>query len=150
MRGQLLLDRRVVDKRVRVVLAGELGGEVEHVHQQACALHVGEELVAEAGAVARALDQPRNVGHDQLALVGFEHSQHRLQRRERIGGDLRRRARETRQQRGLTRVGQAHEADVGEQSQPQRQPPLLARQAALGEARRLTRGGGEALVALAP
>ena len=35
------------------------GAEVEHVHEQARALDVGEEVVAEAGAGARALDQPR-------------------------------------------------------------------------------------------
>ena len=47
VRGQLLLDRRVVGHRVGVVLAGDLGGEVEHVHQQARALHVRKELMAE-------------------------------------------------------------------------------------------------------
>ncbi len=119
------------------------------MHQQARALNVREELMAQPGALARALDQAGDVGHHQLALVGFEHPQHRLERRERVGGDLRRRAREARQQRGLAGVGQADEADVGEQTQPQREPPLLARQAALGKARRLARGGGEALVAMA-
>ena len=44
--------------------------EVEHVHEQPRALDVGEELVAESGALARALDQARDVGDDQLALGG--------------------------------------------------------------------------------
>ena len=40
-----------------------------------------------------ALDQPRDVGEHELAVVGVDRAQHRLQRRERVGGDLRLRAR---------------------------------------------------------
>ena len=40
------------------------------MHERAGALEVGEELVAEADALARALDQPRHVGDDELAAVG--------------------------------------------------------------------------------
>ena len=67
----------------------------------------------------RALDQPRDVGDHELAVVGVDRAQHRLQRRERVGGDLRLRARHPRQQRGLARVGQPDEADVGEQLEVQ-------------------------------
>ena len=129
--------------------ARQLGREVEHVHEQPRALDVGEEVVAEPGALAGALDQAGDVGEHELALVAFEHAEHRRERRERVVGDLRRGARQPREQRGLAGVGQPDEPDVGEQLQPQLEPALLARQAALGEARRLARGRGEALVALA-
>ena len=65
---ELALDRRVVVDRVGAVERVE----VEHVDEQPRALDVGEELVAEPGAVARALDQPRDVGDHELAVVGLE------------------------------------------------------------------------------
>ena len=102
------------------------------------------------GARAGALDQPRDVGQHQLALVGLDRAEHRLERGERVVGDLRRARGEPRQQRALARVGQAHQAGVGEQLEPQLQPALLAGQAALGEARRLPGRVGEALVAAPP
>ena len=109
------------------------------MHEQPRALDVREEVVAEAGAVAGALDQAGDVGDHELAVVAVERAEHRLERRERVVGDLRRRARQPREQRGLAGVRQADEADVGEQLELQLDPALLARQAALGEARRLAR-----------
>ena len=53
--GQLALDHRVVLHRVRAVERRE----VEHVDEQPRALDVGEEVVAEPGAAAGALDQAR-------------------------------------------------------------------------------------------
>ena len=94
---------RVVGRRVGAVERRE----VEHVDEQPRALDVREEVVAEAGAVAGALDQPRDVGDDELAIVGLERAEHRLERRERVGGDLRLRARHAREQRRLAGVGQA-------------------------------------------
>ena len=130
VRAQLGLDRRVVGDRVGAVERRE----VEDVHEQARALDVGEEVVAEAGAVAGALDQPRDVGDDELAVGAVERAEHRLERRERVGGDLRRGPRHAPQQRGLAGVGQPDEADVGEQLQAQVDPALLAGQAALAHA----------------
>ena len=56
-----------------------VGARSRHVHQQAAALHVREELVAEAGALAGALDQPRDVGQHQLAVLGLDHAEHGLE-----------------------------------------------------------------------
>ena len=145
VRGQLALDRRVVLDRVGAVDRCQ----VEHVHEQARALDVREEVVPEAGALARALDQPWDVGQHELAVPGVDRAEHRLERRERIVGDLRRRAGETGQQRGLAGVRQADEADVGEQLQAQLDPAFLARKPALGEARGLARRRREVLVAAA-
>ena len=145
MRGELALDRGVVGDRVGAVERRE----VEHVHQQARALDVREELVPEAGAVAGALDQPRDVGDHELAVVGLERAEHRLERRERIVGDLRPRARQPREQRGLAGVRQPDEADVGEQLELQLDQPSSP-----GRPRSASRGawrvgGREALVAAA-
>ncbi len=38
------------------------------------ALDVGEELVAEAGALGGALDQARDVGEDRLAVLAVDHT----------------------------------------------------------------------------
>ena len=147
--GELALDRRVVGDRIRLRAHRQLGCEVEHVHEQTRALDVREEVVAEAGAIARAFDQAGDVGDDQLALLALEHAEHRRERRERVVGDLRRGASEPREQRGLASVRQPDETDVGEQLQPQLEPALLPGESALGETRRLARGRGEVLVALA-
>ena len=68
------------------------------MHERAGALEVRQELVAEPHALARALDQARDVGDDQLAPVGrLDRAEHRLQRRERIVGHLRPRVRDARE-----------------------------------------------------
>ena len=106
--------------------------------------------MAEPGALGGALDQAGDVGQHDLAVVELDRAQHRLQRRERIVGDLRIRPRQPRQQRGLAGVGKPDQPDVGEQLQPQLDPTRLACQPALGEARGLPRGGGEPLVPVPP
>ena len=83
--GELLADRLVV----RLGLA--LGRvELDQVDEQAAALDVGEELVAEPGALRRSLDQTGDVGEHDLAVVEVERAEHRLDRGEGIVGDLRR------------------------------------------------------------
>ena len=94
-----------------------------------------------------ALDQARDVGDHELAVVAVERAEDGLQRRERIRGDLRLRAREPREQRRLAGVGQADEADVGQQLEMELDAALLARQPALGDPRGLAGGGLEARVA---
>ena len=108
VRGELGVDRAPA-------LVGVVLGRVDHVHEQACALEVREELVTETDALARALDQPRDVGDDQLTTVrGLDRSEHRRERRERVLGDLRPRVRESRQERRLAGVRQADERGVRE------------------------------------
>jgi hypothetical protein len=141
---QLALDRRPVVHRIRAIQRRE----VEHVHEQTRPLDMCQEVVPEAGAVAGAFDEAGDVGQHELALVGLQRPQHRLEGGERIVGDLGGRPREAREQRGLAGVGQPDQADVGQQLQVQMDPTLLAAQAALGEARCLTGGRGKALVAV--
>ena len=86
---ELVLDRR----EVRLGVGAVQRREVEHVDEQPRALDVREELVAQARALLSALDQAGDVGQDQLALRALERAEHRLERGERVAGDLRRRAR---------------------------------------------------------
>ena len=74
------------------------------------ALDVREELVAEAGALRRPLDQPRDVGEDELALAVVDRAERRVDGRERVVGDLRPGPGERRQQRGLAGVRQPDQA----------------------------------------
>jgi len=97
---------------------------------------------------AGALDQTRDIRHDEAAKIAqFNDPQHRLQCRERIGGDLGSSGRAARDQGALARVGQAHETDIGDQLQFEPEVSLLARPARLALARRLMRRAGEGLVA---
>ena len=123
-------------------------GRVDDVEQQPRALEVREELVAEADALARALDQPWDIGDDELPPVrGLDRPENGRKRRERIIGDLRPRIRDAREERGLARVRKPDERGVGEQLQTQLDLPLLTGHADLGEPRRLPRRAGEVLVA---
>ena len=120
------------------------------MHEHAGALEVSQELVAETDALARALDQSRDVGDDQLAAVRRLHgAEHRRERRERILGNLRPRVGDPRQQRGLARVREADERCVGEELEAKLDLPLLAGQADLGKPRRLPARPCEMLVAAA-
>ena len=82
--------------------------------------------MAEAGALGGPLDQPRDVGEHRLAVLALDRAQLRRERRERVVGDLRLRPRQPAQQRGLARVRQPDQADVGQQLQPQLDPARLA------------------------
>ena len=76
------------------LLVGGIRG-VDHVQQRAGPLEVRQELVPEPDPLARALDQPRDVGDHELAAVGrLDRPEHRLERRERVVGDLRPRVRD--------------------------------------------------------
>ena len=111
--------------------------QVDEVDQHRAALDVGEELVAEAGALRGPLDQAGDVGEDGLAILVLDRAEHRVDRRERIVGDLRRGARQPPEERGLAGVRQPDQAGVGEQLQAQLDPALLPVCPPLGEARRL-------------
>ena len=118
------------------------------MHEHARALDVAQELVAEAGAGVRAVDEAGNVDHHERLFVGDAHdAELRLERGERIVGDLRARRRNDREQRRFARVGNADDAAIGEQSQLETQRGTLSRLAVLGEVRRLTDAGREMLVA---
>ena len=118
------------------------------MHEHRAALDVAEEQVAEAVALVRPFDDAGDVGDDEgLVVVRADHAEVRDERRERIVGDLRLGRADDGDQRRLAGVREADQADVGDQLQLDEQLALVAGVAVLREARRLTRGGGEVLIA---
>ncbi len=89
-------------------------------------LDVAEELVAQAVAGVRPLDQARDVGHDEVLVLGDDGTQVGILGGEGIIGDLGMGPGDPREQRGLAGVGQADEPDVGDDLQLQDDPALLA------------------------
>jgi hypothetical protein len=76
-----------------------------------------QELDAESGAFGRALDHAGDVGDDKAVVAGSiaDHAEVRIQRRERIVCDLRRRRRHRANERGLAGIRKAEQADIGQQ-----------------------------------
>ena len=94
--------------------------------------------------------RPGHVGDRRPPLVlvaEVEDAEVRLERRERVIGDLRAGRREGGEQRRLAGVREADEADVGDEAELEAEPALLARLAVLGVLRRLVGGGLEVGVA---
>ena len=146
---QFVADDVVAPLRVAV-------GAVDDVDQDSRPFDMAQERVAQTCPGTRAFDQARNVGDRRPArflICGVEdvaqvqHAQIRLERRERIVGDLRPRRGQGREQRGLARVGQSHQPDVGDQPQFQTNPVLLPGFAFLRVARSLMRRRREVDVA---
>src|SRR3546814_7745396 len=76
----LLLSRSVLGER----------RQVEQQDEDPRPLDVAEELVAQPPALVGTLDEPGQVGHDELHLVVKpDHAEVRLERGERVVGDLR-------------------------------------------------------------
>ena len=120
-------------------------GEVDQQAQHAGPLDVAEELVPEPTALARPLDQPGDVGDDELVVVvEAHHAEVGLERRERVVGDLRLGRRDDADQRALADVREPDQGDVGHQPDLQLEPALLAVLALLGERRRPAAVGEEA------
>ena len=134
---ELLGDRARIGNRIGVRIGRR---DVDEMQQQARALQVAQELVAEARAFGGAFDQSRNVGDDEAAsFVGAHDAELRRERRERIVGDLGPRRRDRADQRRLAGVGQAEQADVGEhlELELQRAAARLARRVCVWRGARL-------------
>ena len=143
MGPELVADDVVVPARVA-------GGAVDDLEQDPGPLDVAQERVTQARTRRRALDQPGHVGDRRPPAVvdaQVHDAQVGLERGERVGRDLRLGGGEGREQRRLAGVGQAHEADVGDQPQLEVDRALLARLAALGVRGRLVGRGLEVRVA---
>ncbi len=105
---------------------------------------MGEELVAEAAAFGGALDQARNVGDHEFLAVHAHDAEVRHQRGEGIVRDLRPGVRGGREEGRFAGVGQAQQARVGDELQPQ---PDRAVDAGLARIRAGGRAVGRALEA---
>ena len=118
-RARRRTSRARVDRvEVFLGLAALVNRQLEEVQEHLRALDVPQEPMPEAGALGRALDQARDVGEDEAPVLRHaDDAEVRSQRRERVVGDLRPRARDHRQERRLADVRVAEEARLGEELQ---------------------------------
>ncbi len=115
-----------------------------------------QEVVAETATFGGTLDEPGDVGHDELGGVArtrgaspdAHHSEVRHEGGEGIVGDLRTRRRDARDERRLTDVGKTDQRHVGVELQLEIEPELFAGFSLLGEGRRATLIREETRVAL--
>ena len=98
----------------------------------------------EAPALARALDQPGDVGHDEPLGVVAGDAEVRRERGERVVRDLGLGGGEPREQRGLARVRQPDESDVGDGAELEPEALVLAVLSRLGRPLHAVAGTGEA------
>jgi signal transduction histidine kinase/CheY-like chemotaxis protein len=86
----IFLDFAAKDFQIGNRIASFATSHVDHKKQYAATGDVTEELVAEATVFVRSFDQPGNVSHSATSEPReFDHADNRLQRRERIGSNLR-------------------------------------------------------------
>ena len=108
-------------------LPAVVGRQVHQDQQHPRPFDVAEEPVPEALALARALDEPGDVGRHELVLVEAHHAQVGLQRRERVAGDLGLGRRDARDESRLAGIGEPNQGHVGHELQLQVVPGFLAR-----------------------
>ena len=100
--------RRAGSAPARPAGAGASGDRSRSTHEHPGPLDVAQELVAEAPALAGALDEAGEVGDDELGVVvEAHHAEVRLEGGERVVGDLRLGRRDRRDQRGLADAREA-------------------------------------------
>ena len=111
------------------------GGGIEDVNQHAGAIDVTKKLQAETRALVSTFDQAGQVRHDEGGVFGeLHHAEHRLEGGERIVRNLRPRRAGGGEERRFAGVGQADQADIGDQPQLEPEPARVSRLAQLGKA----------------
>jgi hypothetical protein len=88
----------LLDDRLEVLdrIAARGARDINQVHEHFRALDVAQELMPQPVPLVRAFDEPRHVGDHEAAIAAErDHAQVRLERRERIVGDLRSRGGDT-------------------------------------------------------
>ncbi len=126
---ELLANRPVVGDRVRAI--GRCG--FDQVDEQTGPFDVAEELVPQTVPLVRPLDQAGDVGDDERTVrPGVDRPKVWVLGRERVVGDLGVSAGDSREQGRFAGVGQADQADVGDDFQFQVDPAFLAGEALLG------------------
>ncbi len=121
---------------------GVVLGAVDQVQDHGAALDMAEKAGTEPGAVARAFDEAGEVGEDEFGVVAEpDDAELRVERGERIVGDLRPRVRDARKEGRLAGVGEADEPGIGDQLEAQPYPELAARPAGAEAARGLVGRG---------
>ena len=90
-------------------------------------LDVTEKAITEANAFMRALDQAGNISEHEFAPVASDDAKLRLQRRERIIGNLRFGGADRSKERRFSGIRQPDETGVGDQLEPQTGSCVLRR-----------------------
>ena len=106
------------------------------MQENAAALDMTEETVAEAHALMRAFDQAGKIRHHEFAPVHGKHAELRMQCGERIIRDFRFGRADGGEECRLARVGQSDQTRIRDQFQAQANGALFARLAGIGVARR--------------
>ena len=118
------------------------------MHQQTAAVDMPQEIVAQACALAGALNDAGDIRHDKgHALVHIHHAQVGIQGGKVVVGDFGMGLGYHTQKGALSHVGEAHQSHVRQQLQLQHHIVALAGKACLGKAGYLAGRGGEVLVA---
>ena len=107
------------------------------MQDHAGALGMAEETRAQARAFMRAFDQAGQIGDHEIGAADAHHAELRIQRGERVIGDFRLGRGDAREESRFARIGQADQADIGDQLQPQPDGFFFCRLAGIGVARRL-------------
>ena len=82
---ELAVDDAIVLDRIAILKATR---HIDDVHDECRTLNVAQELVTQALALARALDETGDVGNDVRIFAGTHHAEVRHERGKRVVGDL--------------------------------------------------------------
>src|SRR5579862_126457 len=102
------------------------------MQKDAAALYVAEKAVAEADPFVRTLDEARNISEHKFASIHVHNAELRIERGERIIGDLRLGGADGGKERRLSGVRQSHDTGIGDELEPQTNGVLLTRETGIG------------------
>ena len=124
-------------------------GDVHHMQQQAAALHMAQEVVAQTDALAGTLDQAGDIGADKACALchGYD-TQRGHQRGEVVVCDLGLGCADGGDEGGLAHIGEADQAHIGDQFQLQRHLNVLAGHTGLCKLGDLAGGRGKMRIAI--
>ena len=142
--AELIVDDAVILERIAALIAAR---NVDHVQDQGRALDMTQELMAQALALGRALDETRDVGNDIGILAGTHHAEIGHERGERVVGDLGASGAHAGDERGLTDTRETHEGRIGHELHLELDPVLDGGLALLSKRRSTARGSHEVRVA---
>src|ERR1043165_2244095 len=88
---------------------------IHEMQQQLRAPDVSQKTISQTRTRVRAFDQSRYIGnHESTKVTEIDYTEMRLERRERVVGNLRTRGRNSRDERRLTCIRKSHQTHVGE------------------------------------
>ena len=142
--AELIVDDAVILEGIAALIAAR---DIDNVQDQSRALDMTQELMAQALALGRALNETRNVGNDIGILAGAHHAEIGHERGERVVGYLGAGGAHAGDERGLTDARETHEGCIGHELHLKLDPVLDGGLALLSERRSTARGSHEVRVA---